>query len=266
MSVNLNTVLQSSITTIQPFAKTALSIAVAQYIFARSRYFQDHISKTTGIPSNRISDLRRALAVFVTPQILIALVYKKKDDSLISFFKKNQLLVAITVFNFIKYVEPFRTVFKNTTNKFAIPETFYKFSKKFYKLYEPIYNKFRIIETNKFKVIYNGDIIPPILEEFIFRGLIQEGIMRQIPKFICKSMNISSAPIDHPISCTIRIATSAIIFGIAHLKKHKNDSCKAIEIGFDSLGLAYQSEYLGMAKAILCHYNDNLYAHLSKLL
>lgn len=121
-------------------------------------------------------------------------------------------------------------------------------------------------------VKYLGVIIIPILEEIFFRGIIQDKILYQLPKYICKYVSPGSEKyLDTIIAKVARIGITAALFGAAHMTNAPIIGEKTAEIQSSMafiagiiLGIVKESE-LGMVGSIGLHMGNN-YIALEELL
>lgn len=96
-----------------------------------------------------------------------------------------------------------------------------------------------------------------VVEEILFRGVLQEGILRQLPRTIFATTSwVSPESVDLPAFRVMRIGLTALLFGIAHAPKG-ND--RIISCSLSGGCWSYLQEHFGLGAAIISHFANNFY-------
>lgn len=247
-------------TIINQGAKYALSIGIATIsglTQLKLRQFidmhKDRIEEVTSLPPNRASDFRRMWR----PAILIlntAFLFNEEKTSLSQFVGKHFFWVAIEITMLLQVMEPFNSSIKYFCSGVQVQSFFKNTSEKITDLTDPL---FQIALT---KNPWLNVLGTALFEEFVFRAILQEGFLRQLPKLVLRVTNLASPEfVDSPISKVIRIGISSLIFGLAHLHKSLYSTFDTTLAG---VSFGYLHENIGFFPAILAHFDVNFYCKL----
>jgi len=243
-------------------AKFALSIGIAtisgiiQTILRELQYeYKDSISQVTGLAPNRVSVIRQILrhAVLI---LNIALLFKGKTTSLSQFVCKHLFWIAIEGIMVLKGIEPFHSSIKGFGKRVSVPDFLNKISEKTVALIKPL---LKLAQINHPWLHALG---VAFLEEFIFRVILQEGFLRQLPKLGLSVAKLASPEIiDSPISKITRISISSLIFGLGHLQH--NGISHVINSTLSGISFGYIHENIGFLPAVLTHFDVDFYCNLA---
>lgn len=110
---------------------------------------------------------------------------------------------------------------------------------------------------------YTCSLVPAVVEEIIYRGIIQELLLRKLPKLALKSCcNVAPESLDHPIFKCMRILGTSALFGIAHYDDSRGRLFHALSAALAGIEFGYLNEDIGLPAAILSHYAHDLYVCL----
>ncbi|HEX4839309.1 MAG TPA: CPBP family intramembrane glutamic endopeptidase [Rhabdochlamydiaceae bacterium] len=243
-------------------AKFALSIGIAtisgitQTILRQLQYeYKDSISQVTGLAPNRVSDIRRNLRPVVLI-LNIALLFKGETTSLSQFVCKHLFWIAIEGILVLKGIEPFHSSIEGFDKRVSVPNFLKKINEKTVALIKPL---LKLAQINNPWLRALG---VAFLEEFIFRVILQEGFLRQLPKLGLRVTKLASPEIiDSPISKITRISISSLIFGLGHLQKGIS---YVIDTTLRGISNGYIHENIGFLPAILIHFDVNFYCNLAR--
>lgn len=197
--------------------------------------------------------------------VIEGLFFKSKNESLSNYINNQLVCVATRVVRFISITPLFANMLSKAVDHLESPEQLgSKLS------FLPSYAKSlakEILCINDGYIRHDGKlyrsneygkgIVTPIMEELCDRLVIQECILRQVPKFILQRMSLSPTLMDASIFKVLRIVLSASIFGLSHHHQKVSNIARAMIVGLE---YGYLMENVGLAPCIFDHFQWNLMA------
>lgn len=102
-----------------------------------------------------------------------------------------------------------------------------------------------------------GTLVAPVIEEGIFRGLIQPLATRAI-LFLIPAAGAALLGPSLSIAVTVSVVATAVLFGITHLfNSHKNSHIQAIVTTFSGIAFGLIAAQFGLPAAIAAHMINN---------
>lgn len=242
------------------FAITLLEFALG---VTRGPFVRRKIRALTTLTPSGLIAIQRIWSL-ASLNIIAALFLEKRNASLFFCATNDPLLVLIPIIRTVVEYAPFNV--QGKIDALTVPEAFSNLSKKIAYLFDHLRSRLSFREDHLHAIhptkivligFHNDVIFPSIIEELLFRGVIQEIFLRQLPKLTLRLLSMNTELVDLPPFKIMRIAMSAVFFGIAYSWKNRPSAIfKTILLGLDT---AYRYESTGLSAAILSHFNNNLY-------
>jgi CAAX prenyl protease-like protein len=236
-------------------------ITVTSFAQAHLRNFlaknQDKILISTGLPYYRVAEIRRT-ARYIISILVTTIFFKDAKTSFPKFLKNHIFLLVLECADLLKTIEPFQSYIEKKSKNLPIPIFLAKLSEKIVTLAKPLI-------TVRLKNPWLETFGSATLEEFVFRGILQEGILRQLPKLTLKITGIAPPEsVDSSIFTVMRIGISALVFGVAHL--HNKDLYSVIDNTLRGITHGYIHEKISFLGAIVHHFDVNFYVNIGRFL
>lgn len=249
--------------------KAAAATIVSQLFISALRVPLRYIRRyNRNINATRFVELRGVLSL-CTPLFINSIFFKNKNQSTrsINYIIKDQpFLTLLYIANCIVHIQPIRGILEERVKTYKLPQIFIDISNS--RLLSPMHEikkVFTIDKDHDVYKIYNNAINAALIEELFFRGIFQELFLKQLPKFILKSLSIKQLPpeiLDFRTIQIIRISLSALFFGIPHLRINNFAIVSATLSGLEK---AILQEKIGLHASILSHFNHNFFTSLSEV-
>lgn len=246
------------------FAKAAAVVTITQIAIYFTRINDSQIRRSTSLTPERIKEIRRTLETSCS-MLTVAYFYKSKNETVFNFFKKNPFLVATTILIVLNNNPRFFLILKKEKLNVNPLSPIYSLGDKLATFCGMIKKRFKIEENySPTRYVYNHSVVTPVVEELFFRGVIQEVLLRQLPKLVLRSITrIPPELVDLPAVRYTRFALSAFLFAVAHLHSKKTWS-RMSDVFLIGMQVAYLSENIKLPASILVHSGRSLYVSLAK--
>jgi hypothetical protein len=224
-------------------------VTLTQYGLAYLNIHDSWVSEKLGLSEKTIKKTREIISTLSSIVIPI-LFFKSSKITLYQFLKQNPLVIAPSILGLI-----ISTFHISLNISVATQERLGVYTG----LWRPTSENYASFEWD-FTSLRHHALSPIGFKELLFRGVVQEIGLKQLPRYIFHIQGISSAA---------RIVLSGLIFGIAHTSDHVSYNydlntnalslLPILETALHGMSYAGLSESLGFAPSYIAHYGHRLY-------
>lgn len=223
------------------------------------RRLETDIWRLQNLKKRHFADARKILRVtFLSCNITF--LFKKDGTSSFQFLKINSSWALIEVLHCSTFTSPIYSQFQDKFAGLKPPKFIRNLGSSLCERTYPIVD----LLTTQNKSFLGGmwnTLIKVILEEFIFRGILQEGLLRRLPKLALQISGLASPEIiDSLMIRTLRIGITAIVFGLTHA--HFKKPPEVIRCIIHGISYGYMNEKMGLFSGGLPHFDHNLYLYI----
>lgn len=222
------------------------------------------ISRISGLSESGVSFVRRPIHMFAS-QLIICLLCKGKEQTLLNFVRKHPLSLAVPFIGSVVQSDWFVRNCLQKIDVLGVPgfvrsatRPLRGLNRRMDLFKRKVPDSRERVRKRNHVIFVNEVIIAPLCRELFYRGIVQQLVLRTVPKLLCSLCKISTDIVDKPLLRILRVALSSLLFTLGDLNSDKPRLHEIIKRMAD-FSSAYFGDVLGVSAAILCSFRSDYY-------